>query len=286
MDEALKRRLVGVLVVVVAVFIVSLLLPHPGTVSTDENNQRVTLDLTGKEPEPVHTAPTPVPPVIAAAPTTAAVSPPAATEPSNDDNKPPQIEEPPVATSLPAESMTDDDAPPAKSQKPADNAPAKPVTPPTKPKPETVVAAVTTEKSAPAKAEPKPALKLEDSLKQKPTTVTPAKPAEKALPKVAAKAAVVPAKAATATTSKPAAPAGAKTHWFVQVGAFNDIAKAHQVLDKLSPKGLKGIIAPLDSAKGTLYRARIGPLASRDQAKKAQDEAAKLGFAGSSVIED
>jgi DedD protein len=97
---------------------------------------------------------------------------------------------------------------------------------------------------------------------------------------------VVPAKTTTSAAAKPAAPAGGKTHWFVQVGAFNDIAKAHQVLDKLSPKGLKGIISPLDSAKGTLYRARIGPLASRDQAKQAQDQAAKLGFAGSSLIED
>ncbi len=274
MDEALKRRLVGVLVVAVVVFIISLLLPHPGTVKTDGNNQRVTLDLTGKEPEPMHTAPTPVPPVIAAAPA-AANKPPEAT--SSNDGTPPQIEEPPVTSGLPAESMTDDE-PPAKAQKPADIAVAKPALPPAKPKPATVVAAAAPEKPAPAKAEPKPALKLEDSLKQKPAAAKLDKPADKAAPKPADKTPAAVAKAA------PAAPA--KTHWFVQVGAFTDIAKARQALDKLGSKGLKGIISPLDSAKGTLYRARIGPLASRDQAKQAQDQAAKLGFTGSSVLED
>jgi DedD protein len=280
MDEALKRRLVGVLVVVVAVFIISLLLPHPGTVSTDENNQRVTLDLTGKEPEPIHTAPTPVPPVIAAAPADSGKQ--AAATPDND-NTPPQIEEPPVTSSLPAESMTDDEPGSAKAQKPADVVAAKPAA---KPKPEAVVAAAAPEKPAPVKAESKPALKLEDSLKKKPAAVAPAKPAEKVPPKVVAKTPEVPTKAAPAPVAKPAATANAKAHWLVQVGAFNDIAKARQVLDKLSLKGLKGIISPLDSAKGTLYRVRIGPLASRDQAKQAQDQAAKLGFAGSSIIED
>lgn len=280
MDEAMKRRLVGVLVIVVVVFVISLLLPHPGTVRTDENNQRVTLDLTGKEPEPLHAPMTPVPPVIAAAPVKE--EPKLAETPAND-SPPPQIEEPPVASSnTPPESMTDDDPPSPQAEKP--------VAPPAKSKAEAAVAAKAIEKQVPAKtetvADTQPKLKLEDSLKQKTTAVEPAKAVEKAAPKVGVKAPVSVAKAAPAASAKPATPAGAKTHWYVQVGAFNDIGKARQVLDKLSPKGLKGIISPLDSAKGTLYRARIGPLASRDQARQAQDQAAKLGFAGSSVIED
>lgn len=286
MDEAMKRRLVGVLVIVAVVFVISLLLPHPGTVQTDENNQRVTLDLTAKEPEPVHTTMTPVPPVIAAAPVKE--EPKTAATPGND-SPPPQIEEPPVASSnTPPESMTDDEPPPSKPQKPADVAPAKPVAPSAKPKTETVVAAKTADKPAKTEAptDAKPKLKLEDSIKQKAAAAEPAKPVEKVAPKVVTKTPAPPAKAVAAAPTKPAAPAGSKKHWYVQVGAFNDIGKARQVLDKLSPKGLKGIISPLESAKGTLYRTRIGPLASRDLAKQAQDKAATLGFASSSVIED
>ena len=63
MDEALKRRLIGALILIVAVFIISLLLPRPGVIHTDENNQRVTLDLTGNTPEPVAAAPPPPKPV-------------------------------------------------------------------------------------------------------------------------------------------------------------------------------------------------------------------------------
>ena len=68
MDEALKRRLTGALVVIVALFIVSLLLPHPGTVPSDNDNKRVTLDLSGKDESttPAPATSTPVPPVIAA----------------------------------------------------------------------------------------------------------------------------------------------------------------------------------------------------------------------------
>lgn len=280
MDEAMKRRLVGVLVIVVLVFLISLLLPHPGTVKTDGNNQRVTLDLGGKEPEELHTTPTPVPPVIAAAP--------APTEPkpasAENNGPPPQIEEPPVSNNLPAESMTDDEPPqPPKPQKPAEVASPKPATPTAKPKPETAVAAAA-EKPAPAKVENKPAQKVEDSLKQKPVAAAPAKPAEKTPPKPAAKPPVEVAKAAP-PAAKPAAAPG-KSRWFVQVGAFTEVANAHQVLDKLNAKGLKGLISPLDSEKGTRYRARIGPFATRDLAKQAQDKAAKLGYAGSSVVED
>jgi DedD protein len=271
MDEAMKRRLVGVLVIVVVVFVISLLLPHPGTVQTDENNQRVTLDLTGKEPEPLHSPMTPVPPVIAAAPANKEEPKPVAT-PDHDTAAPQPEELSTSGSNLPPESMTDDEPtsnPQASTAKPKDEA-----------------AAAKPEKPAPAKpesasgtqAEAKPKVKLEDSLKQKTAKAASTKPAEKTPPKTVA--------AAPADKPKPAALAVAKTRWFVQVGAFNDIAKARQVIDKLGPKGLKAIISPLDSAKGTLYRVRIGPLTSREQAKQAQDKAAALGFAGSSVIED
>ena len=278
MDEALKRRLIGALILIVVVFVVSLLLPRPGIVSTDANNQRVTLDLTGNSPEPapIPATPTPVPPVIAAAPAQTDSSTESAV--GNDNTPPPQIEEPP----MPAPTVVPPTAPVAEPPKPtitAETQPA-PATPPSQ-------AEVT-------KPESKPALKLEDTLGQKPT-IAAAKPVEKTPPKVVAKA---PTPAAPKVTPKAtpvpelvakpatAAPASGSSRWFVQLGAFNDISKAHQVLDKLSPKGLKGIISPLDSAKGTLYRTRLGPFASRDKAKEAQERAAQLGYAGGSVIQD
>lgn len=277
MDEAMKRRLIGVLVIVVVVFVISLLLPHPGTVRTDANNQRVTLDLTGKEPEALHAAPTPVPPVIAAAPAAVEKKPDSA---ATNEGVPPQIEEPPVApTNMPAESMTDDEPPASKPDKPA-TAP-KPAPPAAKAKVETATASAAPEKTAPPKTEAKPTLKLEDSLKQKPAAAV-AKPTEKVPAKTVAKVPEAPAKPASAVAAKPSA----KSHWFVQVGAFGEVANAHQVLDKLSAKGLKGLISPLDSDKGTRYRARIGPFATRELAKQAQDRAAKLGYASSSVVED
>lgn len=284
MDEAMKRRLVGVLVIVVVVFVISLMLPHPGTVQTDENNQRVTLDLTGKAPEPLHATPTPVPPVIAAAP--ASNEPKPDTPPATDSSTASRPDELPVAgNNMPAESMTDDEPPP-KPEKPAEAAISKPAEPPARPKSEVATAAPTSEKSAAAaKAETKPSLKLENSLKQKSVATTPPKPPEKTAPKTVARAPEAGTKSTPLIPSKAVGASGSK-HWFVQVGAFSEVAKAHQVLDKLAANGLKGLISPLDSSKGTLYRARIGPFASHDQAKQAQDRAAKAGYGGSSVIED
>lgn len=278
MDEAMKRRLVGVLVLVVVVFVISLLLPHPGTVKTDESNQRVTLDLSGKQPEELHTAPTPVPPVIAAAPAATEEKPTAGSNPP-----PPQIDEPPVkGNDVPAESMTDDEPPPPK---PAEVAPAKPAADAGKTKADAAVAVAPAKPATESKSS-KPALKLEDSLKQKPVAAAPTKPADNSPSKPVAKPPAEVAKATPPAAKPSAAAAAAKSHWFVQLGAFSEVSNAHLVLDKLKAKGLNGLISPLDSDKGTRYRARIGPYASRDLAKQAQDKAAKLGFAGSSLVED
>ncbi|PTU31121.1 SPOR domain-containing protein [Stenotrophobium rhamnosiphilum] len=271
MDEALKRRLIGALILILAVFVISLLLPRPGVVHTDENNQRVTLDLTGNTPEPVAAAPTPVPPVIAATPTPVD----SGTDNNADNaNTAPEIEEPPLPAATPSAPAVTQNAPTVEPAKPAA---IKPVTTPEK----TEVAVVESPRE----------LKLEESLKTKPTP-TPekpkAKPVEKAPVKVVVKAPepvtpkVVPKPAAT-VAAKPETAAAAKSRWYVQLGAFSDIEKAHQLLDKLKTKGLKGIISPLDSEKGTLYRARLGAYPTQDQAKQAQASAAKLGYTGSVI---
>lgn len=295
MDEALKRRLLGALILIVVVFVVSLLLPRPGAVSTDTSSQRVTLDLTGNSPEPapMPVTPTPVPPVIAApAEQTASNTDSTNRTDSNDNSTPPQIEEPPLPATTPAPSATSEHASAAEPPKPASKVEAKAITSVIAPKVSTPAPSTSTAKAEIAKIDDKPALKLEDTLNHKPAPAV-EKPVEKATPKVVAKvpSPVVPkvipnAAPATPVVAAKTGPATPGKHWFVQIGAFSEIGNAHQALDKLAAKGLKGIISPLDSDRGTRYRARLGPFTGRDQAKQAQDQAAKLGYAGSAVVQD
>jgi DedD protein len=272
MDEVLKRRLAGALVLIVAAFVLSLLLPRPGEIHTDADSKRVTLDLTGSDtlPQAAPATPTPVPPVIASAAVQSDhVSSDTASIAANEADAP-QIEEPP-----------------AEAPKPA----AVPALRAVAPKAGSALPAASNTEIA--KAEHKPALKLDDALTQEPAAQVAIKPDANHLPKAAAVA--VPAaphqdpprnSSAPAVVAKSVATPPAKTRWYVQAGAFTDIGNAHQVMDKLNANGLKGIISPLDSDKGTRYRVRIGPFSARDQAKMAQERAAKLGYANGSLVED
>jgi DedD protein len=273
MDEVLKRRLAGALVLILVAFVLSLILPRPGEIRSDADGKRVTIDLSPDAtlPAPAAAAPTPVPPVIAAVPEnhdpanndTASVA-------ANEDNDP-EIEEPPVSTAQ-ARAGERDAAPAA----------AAPAVLPEKPEP---VAAVATAKPAPEKLEAKPALKLADKLSQKPE---PKPPASEVKPAVQASAKPPPpaAQKSPEVAAKPSVIAPPKGRWYVQAGAFTDVGNAHQVLDKLTAGGLKGIISPLDSSKGTRYRVRVGPFAQREQAKAAQERVTQLGYANGSLVED
>lgn len=75
------------------------------------------------------------------------------------------------------------------------------------------------------------------------------------------------------------------TRWYVQVGGFADIRNAHQAQERLKDAGQASIIAPAESDRGTLYRVRAGPFASREAAVAAQTQLAGVGFAGASVVE-
>lgn len=71
MNELLKRRLAGLMLIILLTFVVSLLLPQPGELPlTDRNIQRVTLELKASSVQPSQFAPvaTPLPPVIEASP--------------------------------------------------------------------------------------------------------------------------------------------------------------------------------------------------------------------------
>ena len=291
MNDVLKQRLAGALVLIAAAFILSLLLPAPGQIQGGGDERRVTIDLSAVPEAPQATTPapvTPVPPVIAAPEKTVHAS-----ETIADIGEAaPKIEAPPAsADSLAmAERNEQPAAVPIKPDraalaatglaKPAlkSEAPAKaavPLKPAQKIKPESVVAAAAEKPEAPVPPIPAPALKLESSLQHAPV----ASPKPPSLPD--AKAVVTQ----PAPGAKPAQPEAVR-QWYVQAGAFTDVANARQALTRLGAGGFKGIISPADTSSGTRYRVRIGPYATRDQARTAQQRMAPLGFSGGALAED
>lgn len=73
-------------------------------------------------------------------------------------------------------------------------------------------------------------------------------------------------------------------HWYVQLGAFSDVANARQLLQQYKAQKFPGILSPADTPKGTRYRVRIGPYAKREQAVEAQKRMVKAGATGTALI--
>jgi DedD protein len=218
MTETFKRRLVGLLLIVVLLLIGSLILPGPGE-SPPENNaiQRVTLDLQALPIETNTASPvsSPLPSVIAA-------------------DKPPQ--------------------PLAKDK---------------------VVA-----ESGPAIEEPQ-------ILEATPETTSRvlASPAVQAVAKPLV-ALIYPPKTIATKPSKASGKAGAKSQWFVQLGAFSDVENAHEQLEKYRTQKYPGLISPLDTRKGPLYRVRIGPYVTNELAEDARKRLSKAGATGTALVEE
>lgn len=127
---------------------------------------------------------------------------------------------------------------------------------------ETAPTAIKKEAKPDAKAEPKPEPKVEPKVE----------------PKIASKVAVASDDAARASallngkTPSPAAKtvvAGEEGRVVVQVGAFADTAKAHEVRLKLEKAGLKTYTQVADTKDGKRTRVRVGPFVSRAEAEKA-----------------
>lgn len=230
MDEVLRRRLVGVLTLGIAAFLLSWLLPRPGLERLQGSAERVvTMDLTRADslPEEVLRAEDIVyaqdeQPTGPAAGDDSGVSVSASDEsevPAEANNSPDTAAESLVAE--PASAM----ASPKSEAEPAPEPEPEPVTAP-KPEPKPM-----------PKAEPKP---------------TP-KPEPKPVPKPAAK----PAPA-------PAVPSGGKL--IVQAGAYSHLDKAEDARARSKALGVGCVISPGETAKGTLYRVRCGPYPSREAA--------------------
>ena len=80
--------------------------------------------------------------------------------------------------------------------------------------------------------------------------------------------------AAPELRSEPA-PASAPTSshaasgWAVQLGSFSNQSTAQRMVEDLRARGHEAFVMPVKSGSNTLYRVRIGPLASREEAAAA-----------------
>jgi cell division septation protein DedD len=104
----------------------------------------------------------------------------------------------------------------------------------------------------------------------------------------AAETAKAPAPAATAKTSAPAnatkapkgtkaaaAPAVPKGSFVIQVFSSADQAQAERIRGKLAGGGQKAYLSPINRGGRTMYRVRVGPFRSHDEAQKVADKVRK-----------
>lgn len=112
------------------------------------------------------------------------------------------------------------------------------------------------------KAEPAKVVKPEASVVGSPVTAKPTE-ADKVRALLDGKAADEPA-------------AVAAGRFVVQVGAFADAARAHEVRQKLERAGLKTYTHVADTKDGKRIRVRVGPFAAKAEAEKAAEKIKKL----------
>lgn len=325
MNEQLKNRLIGALVLLAVALLTAFLLPKPGHIEHDEGVRRVTIDLDGGPREPVAEGDRVTPPVIAAPD-------PATDEPLGEDALATAEGEPeidlgsadgegdsrmaaaPVAIK-PSETLAQaapgrvlpapmSKAPPVqlKQDDRLHGMPGMPA--PTVSAPPTAAPSPTTRPPAPA-AVPVPATpqiaprpRLQAPPVQPPADMAAARPVPVPKPAPTPVAPLPPkpelavVKPAPAPVVKPEpvkpepAKAAGKERWSVQVGSYADLTNARTAESKLKAAGLPTQFGPVDTAKGVLYRVRVAPLADEAAAQAAKARVAQLGFAGANVRRD
>lgn len=87
-----------------------------------------------------------------------------------------------------------------------------------------------------------------------------------------------PAEAPPQAEPSYSAPAPLVSGYFVQVGAFSDLANAHRVRDAVRGAGPVMVDVRQTASGGELFRIRIGPWQSRDEADAARRTLASLGY--------
>ena len=131
-----------------------------------------------------------------------------------------------------------------------------------------------------AKLEPKAEAKPEKKTEAKPIVKPAEKPVVKPVPlDDGAKAKAIlegkePAKEASKAVGEQAA--DGPSRFVVQVGAFADDTKAHEVRVKLERAGLKTYTHVAQTKEGARTRVRVGPFAKREDAEKAAEKIKKI----------
>ena len=151
------------------------------------------------------------------------------------------------------------DAAPAAASATARPAPAPAVVPAATP----AVAKATPEPTAPVEAKPTP---RPAAASVEPPKVAPATPA------------------AATPAPRPSAAAASDVGFAVQLGAFASLAEAHALRDRLRASGFSAIVQPVPTAKGTLNRVRVGPVATRAEAEQLKSRLA-AGFGNGNVVQ-
>ncbi|HVF64914.1 MAG TPA: SPOR domain-containing protein [Casimicrobiaceae bacterium] len=133
-----------------------------------------------------------------------------------------------------------------------------------KPKPPPVVAQA--EPSTPASPPKEPAKEASSSatvVKETPPVTASAQESKPPAPKMA------PAETPASDPSKATKPATGP--FSVQLAAFSDDKGANALASRLKKSGHAAYTEPYTSSRGTLYRVRVGPFASREAAETARD---------------
>jgi len=94
-------------------------------------------------------------------------------------------------------------------------------------------------------------------------------------------AAKTPVAKPAAPAAAPAKPAAVEGRFVVQVGAFSDNTRAHEVRLKLEHAGLKTYAQSVDTKDGKRIRVRLGPFATKVEAEKAVEKVKKLSLPAS-----
>jgi len=296
MNDILKRRLVGLLVLLVLVFLLSWLLPDNWPESGEKGVPSATLPLvpgpadgqsaapavaasapeTEAEPAELPNAAKATPP-----PASAASAAPASALPESVDAVDSSAPSLPAARSAPQLAQTLAAAPPAAPQ------------PKAEPRPEPAPLA----RSEPRIESKPPVLKLAQSLPNTSKTApsaaapvtTPLKPPA-AKPVAPPPVPVVPRLATSIAAPPPpmakAASAQARL-WYVQIGSFSDQGNAQTTQNLLQNIGYRGESERITGSTGNiLYRVRLGPFPSEAVAQQAFDKVTHQGYPQARVLSE
>lgn len=87
-----------------------------------------------------------------------------------------------------------------------------------------------------------------------------------------------------ASAASGASSRGGAQQYYVQIGAYTRTEDAEQQRAKLAMAGLIGRVTERDQSGRTVYRVRLGPFDSRDDADAARDQAGAAGYPDASLV--